>query len=68
MTQKNNLFVFHKPEHPPINLDDTLEISILFGDTGDQIGRLSFEEQPHYDSITYHTDCNKKKFLNNYMF
>ncbi len=69
MTQNIIFSFFHKPEYPPINLDDTLEISILFGDTGDQIGRLSFEEQPHYDSITYHTDCNKiQKSLNNYMF
>ena len=30
-------------------LDDELTIAILKGDTGDKIGRLTLEEQPHYD-------------------
>ena len=50
-------------------LDDELTIAILKGDTGDKIGRLTLEEQPHYDSIVYYPGFNKiQKSLNNYMF
>ena len=69
MTQ-NIIFSFSQnPEYPVVNLDNNLQISILFGNYGDQIGRLSIEEQPHYDSIIYHSDSNKiQKSLNNYLF
>lgn len=69
MTQ-NIIFEFTQdPDYPTVNLDDNLQISILVGNVGDQIGRLSFEEQPHYDNIIYHPDYNKiQKSLNNYMF
>ena len=50
-------------------LDNELTIAILKGDTGDKIGRLMLEEQPHYDSIVYYPGFNKiQKSLNNYMF
>nr|BAR25710.1 hypothetical protein [uncultured Mediterranean phage uvMED]BAR25753.1 hypothetical protein [uncultured Mediterranean phage uvMED] len=69
MTQ-NIIFEFSQdPNYPVINLDDNLQLSFLVGNTGDKIGRLSFEEQPHYDNIIYHPDSNKiQKSLNNYLF
>jgi len=55
--------------YPVINLDDNLQLSFLVGNIGDKIGRLSLEEQPHYDSIVYYPGFNKiQKSLNNYMF
>ena len=69
MTQ-NIIFEFTQdPDYPTVNLDDNLQISILVGNVGDQIGRLSFEEQPNFHEIIYHPDSNKiQKSLNNYLF
>lgn len=69
MTQ-NIIFEFSQdPNYPVVNLDDNLQLSFLVGNTGDQIGRLDFKEQPHYDSIIFHPDSNKiHKSLNNYLF
>ena len=51
MTQ-NIIFSFSQnPEYPVVNLDNNLQISILFGNYGDQIGRLSIEEQPLKEAI-----------------
>jgi hypothetical protein len=67
---ENAIFDFGKLEGTEAyTLDDELTISILKGDTGDKIGRLTLEEQPHYDSIVYYPGFNKiQKSLNNYMF